>query len=258
MDLRHPQIRRWSPTPPGCSPGDRPPAGSCSSSWTARRGGRCRRSRGWSRPGRGRGRRRRETRDRRSVRVAHSRLMIPDRSARRGTTLVRSIHSAGRVVIPAHRAQSVDRRRPGGARGVRVGGAARGGVPQLEAKLGRDTDRELHQASGPLTFFSIGRCHPCACTATVTSGPTDFAQIRWISASAASNVASSGERRSTCSSQRSGTTFVRVPPRATPDVHGDAGPPAVERLQRDDLVGGLDQRACAPSPVPRPRARRAP
>ena len=40
--------------------------------------------------------------------------------------------------------------------------------------------------------------------------------MRAISASAASSVSSSGERRSTCSVHRSGTTLVRVPPFATP------------------------------------------
>ncbi len=66
------------------------------------------------------------------------------------------------------------------------------------------------------SFFSIGRCHPCPTTSVVTSGTTCSAQIRSISASASWSVSSAGARRSTWSSHRSATTFVRVPPWTTP------------------------------------------
>ena len=69
--------------------------------------------------------------------------------------------------------------------------------------------------------------------------------MRSISASAASSVSSAGERRSTWSSHRSGDD---VGPRAAvhdADVHGDAGPTAVQPLQRDDRVRRLEHRVAA-------------
>ena len=167
--------------------------------------------------------------------------MNPASSATRGTTLERSSHSAGAWSSP-----------PTGPSPSIVG------VPAADVVLASEAPpvaaSRSSNPSSPATatamstrraapsFFSIGRCQPFPTTWVVTSGTTCSAQIRSISASAASSVSSSGERRSTWSSHRSATTFVRVPPVDDADVHGDAGPATVEPLQRDDRVRGLEHR----------------
>ena len=244
VDLLDPELGGRSPLLLACSRADRLPADSCRSSWRARPGGRCRRSPGSLRRAPGRRRGRSGSTDRGSAVAAHKpaddpgEQRDPRHHARRDRSTPRARGRRRRSdPSPSMRGRACRRwwcSHPRRHRWTRP--AARTRAPPRRRS-------RVRARRAPPSCFSIGRCQPFDdAPRSLTPPATDAAQIRSISASAASSDASSGDRRSTWSSHRSGTTFVRVPPRATPTFTVTPGHRPFKRLERDDLVGGLQER----------------
>ena len=95
------------------------------------------------------------------------------------------------------------------------------------------------------SVFSIGRHEHSVDTSTVVPGTSVVAASSRIAAMAASRPSPVTARASTSSSQRSGTTLGRVPPRIVPTLNGHAGPAAVERLRLAHDARRLEDRVMA-------------
>ena len=136
----------------------------------------------------------------------------------------------GRVVVATDRAEAVDGRRPGGRsscwrREAPPVAASRSSNPSSAATSTAMLDEPARAVALLHRAVPAVGVHDRAVTSgtrVLGADPLD------LGARPPRAVASSGERRSTCSSQRSGTTFVRVPPRTTPTFDGHARPPAVQ------------------------------
>ena len=145
-----------------------------------------------------------------------------------------------RVVVAADRAQAVEGRQPERRGGVRVRCAAGGGVPQLEAQLGGDGDGERRPAARrPRSSPSAGgrRCGAARPSRRRRSVRRRAARPRPTAASNASAVAA---RRSTLHLASLGH---HVGPRAAVDdagVDGHRRPAAIEGVERQHLVRGLE------------------
>jgi len=145
------------------------------------------------------------------------------------------------VIVAADRAQSIDRRGAGRARRVGIGCATRGSVPEFESELGRDPDRELGEPSAP--FLLLHGPVPAVAVhldlqigdhrVGADAGDLGFGRLERFQF-----------RRTQVDLQRASLRH-HVGACATPRdtyVHRDAWPAPVEALQRDDRVGGLEQR----------------
>ena len=121
------------------------------------------------------------------------------------------------MVVAADGAEPVDRRRAGRARRVRVARAAGRRVAQLETELPGDRDRQRGEPRAALLASPSVGASRCRRPRRVTPSTPWSRQIRVdLGLGLLEGARARGERRSTCSTHRSATTFVRVPPRATP------------------------------------------
>ena len=129
-------------------------------------------------------------------------------------------------------------------------------VAQLEPQLVGDADRDAPRArrsppSSPWAGASRALDHHAS-----TSGTR---RLRAHALDLGLGLLERRERRASAVHLQLASLGHDVRPRAAvddADVHGDAGPAAVQRLERHDRVGGLAARRCAPSPARRRRAPR--
>ena len=162
---------------------------------------------------------------------------------------------AGRVISAANWAEAVERRHAHPRRRVRVGRAAGRRVAQLEAQPRGDFDRLLGERGSRRLLLhwrpEVSLCRGCRDVGDRVRG-RDLADrrfhLRHRLAGRGANV-----------DLELGPLGDDVRPRAAAhdaDVDRHSGPAAVERVQRQDLVRGLERSRCGPFPAPLRHARR--
>ena len=160
-----------------------------------------------------------------------------------------------RVVVAADRAEAVEGRDAQRRGRVGVRRAAGGGVAQREAELRGDRRRPAPPAAPDASVFSIGGWPAIRRRSTAT--PSHRRRRR---RGARPRRRRRRRRRRwrragrPASSQRSATTFGRVPPWMTPALTVTVGQRPLSAWRASDLVRGLEDRASGPSPARRRHA----